>query len=230
MGVVDDFEEIEADFKSVHSAISGPLTVSVPRDFGLSFLSKALVSFKEKYDNIQLTADFDDRLINFESDNYDFAIRITPNLVGDYGVETMGTVRHHLCAAQSYLDQYGCPETLQELKLHRLIHFGAAKRGTWKFNSKAGKKLDDIEFSPSLNSNSGQFLFDAILQGQGIANLPDFILGDALETGKLVPILCEIGQTDFFIYLIHSDKRRINRRMRLLSQEMKSVCEKNNSQ
>ena len=53
--VVDDFEEIEADFKSVHSDISGPLTVSVPRDFGLSFLSKALVSFKEKYDNIQLT-------------------------------------------------------------------------------------------------------------------------------------------------------------------------------
>ena len=224
--VVDDFEEIEADFKSVHSAISGPLTVSVPRDFGLSFLSKALVRFKEKYDNIQLTADFDDRLINFESDNYDFAIRITPNLVGNYGVETMGTVRHHLCAAQSYLDQYGCPETLQELKLHRLIHFGAAKRVTWKFNSKAGKKLDEFEFSPSLNSNSGQFLFDATLQGQGIANLPDFILGDALETGKLVPILCEISVPDFFIYLIHSDKRRINRRMRLFSQEMKLVCEK----
>ena len=94
--VVDDFEEIEADFKSVHSDISGPLTVSVPRDFGLSFLSKALVSFKEKYDNIQLTADFDDRLINFESDNYIFAIRITPNLVGNYGLETMGTVCHHL--------------------------------------------------------------------------------------------------------------------------------------
>ena len=226
--VVDDFEEIEADFKSVNSDISGPLTVSVPRDFGLSFLSKALVSFKEKYDNIQLTADFDDRLINLESDNYDFAIRITPNLVGNYGVETLGIVRHHLCAAQSYLDQYWCPETLQELKLHKLIHFGAAKRGTWKFNSKSGKKLDEFEFSPSLNSNSGQFLFDATLQGQGIANLPDFILGDALETGKLVPILCEISVPDFFIYLIHSDKRRINRRMRLFSQEMKLVCEKSN--
>ena len=93
---------------------------------------------------------------------------------------------------------------------------------------KSGEKLTEFEFSPSLNSNSGQFLFDATLQGQGIANLPDFILGDALEMGKLVPILSEISVPDFFIYLIHSDKRRINRRMRLFSQEMKLVCEKSN--
>jgi len=35
---VHDFEEIETDFSSTHAAISGPLSVSLPREFGISIL------------------------------------------------------------------------------------------------------------------------------------------------------------------------------------------------
>jgi DNA-binding transcriptional LysR family regulator len=75
-----------------------------------------------------------------------------------------------------------------------------------------------------LNSNSGDFLLHVALQGQGIANLPDFILKDNLQTGALVPILPAFSMPEFFIYLIRSDKRRMNRRMRLFAQEMTLAC------
>lgn len=227
--VVGDFEDIDLDFTSAQASVSGPLAISVPRDFGLSFLSEALVKFKGKYPEIQLTADFDDHFIDFESDNYDFAIRITPNLSENYIAEKMGVVRHHLCATQSYINEYGYPETLEQLKSHKLIHFGPAKRGTWRVLSENKKKYELIEFSPAINSNSGQFLLEATLHGQGIANLPDFILGNALETGRLIPILPKINIPEFNIYLAHSGKRRINRRMRLFSKEMKSACAGNAS-
>ena len=61
---VHDFQEIETDFKSTHADISGPLTISVPREFGFLFLSRLLVTFNNKYPEIQLTADFDDRVID----------------------------------------------------------------------------------------------------------------------------------------------------------------------
>ena len=83
-----------------------------------------------------------------------------------------------------------------------------------------------IDFSPSLNSNSGHFLLKAAFSGQGIAKLPDFILRDAFEKGELIPILPKIQIPEFIIYLAHSDKRRINLRMRLFSQEIRAVCEK----
>ena len=41
---VNDFKEIETDFKSSHADISGPLTSSVPREFGFLFLSRLLVN------------------------------------------------------------------------------------------------------------------------------------------------------------------------------------------
>ena len=61
---VNDFKEIETDFKNTHADISGPLTISVPREFGFLFLSRLLLTFNNKYPEIQLTADFDDRVID----------------------------------------------------------------------------------------------------------------------------------------------------------------------
>ena len=109
---VHDFQEIETDFKSTHSDITGPLTISVPREFGISFLSRLLVTFNEKYPEIQLTADFDDRVIDLERENYDFAIRITPDIDKQLISEKIGTVRHKLCAAPCYLEKYGQPTQL----------------------------------------------------------------------------------------------------------------------
>ena len=222
---VGDFEEIDTDFKSTQGAIFGPLAISVPRDFGLSFLSDTLVNFQEKYPDIQLNVDFDDRRIDLEIDNYDFAIRITPEVPKGETTKDLGVVKHYLCASESYIKENGKPENLKQLKSHKLIHYGPAKRGRWKFISENTKKSELIDFSPSLNSNSGFFLLKAAINGQGIAKLPDFILRDAFEKGKLVPILPEIQMPEFIIYLAHSDKRRINRRMRLFSQEIRGACE-----
>jgi DNA-binding transcriptional LysR family regulator len=61
------------------------------------------------------------------------------------------------------------------------------------------------------------------MQGQGIANLPDFILGDTVETGKLIPILPQYEIPEFSIYLVHSELRQLNRRMRLFSKELKET-------
>ncbi len=227
--VVNDFEEIETDFKNSHSNISGPLAVSVPRDFGISFLSEALVNFKDSYPEIQLNVDFDDRLIEVERDNYDFAIRITPNINGNLIAEKIGVTFHYLCASPSYIERYGKPEHLNQLQSHKLLHYGAAKRGNWTFLSKNSQKPDIIEFVPSLNSNSGQFLLNATLNGQGIANLPDFILKDSFESGELLPVLAQHKIANYFIYLAHAEHRRINRRMRLFSQAMKDVCMNNYS-
>ena len=221
---VHDFQEIETDFKSTYSDITGPLTISVPREFGISFLSRLLVTFNEKYPEIQLTADFDDRVLDLERENYDFAIRITPDIDKKLISEKIGTVRHQLCAAPSYLKKYGQPTQLKDLRVHRLLHFGTAKRGTWALASSESKKTSNIDFNPTLNSNCGQFLFEATLQGQGIANLPDFIFGETLETGKLIHVLPQYQISDFSIYLVHSEQRQLNRRMRLFAAEIKEAC------
>ena len=67
--VVGEMDEIEADFVSTSANHAGPLSVSVPREFGINFLSNDLLAFKAKFPEIQLTIDFDDRSIDLDREN-----------------------------------------------------------------------------------------------------------------------------------------------------------------
>ena len=75
--VIGDVDEIDSDFTQTSQMISGPLNISAPRDFGLTYLSPAILSFSKRYPEIQMTVDFDDRTVDLNRENYDFAIRIT---------------------------------------------------------------------------------------------------------------------------------------------------------
>lgn len=221
--VVNDVDDIESDFIEDAQHLAGPLTVSVPRDFGIAFLNPTLIAFNIRYPDIQLTADFDDRMVDLSRENYDFAIRITPEIEAGVVAKKIGVSEHHLCASPAYLEARGYPEKLADLSKHQLLHFGTARRAAWTFIGPSGKS-ESIEFQPSLNSNSGDFLLRAAEQGLGITRLPDFISESAFASGSLVPILHEMAVRQSGIYLLHSEDRRLNRRMRLFAEEIEMAC------
>jgi len=223
INVVSEFDEIESDFTEATQALAGPLTISVPREFGLSFLSPMLMAFKVQHPEIQLMVDFDDRKVDLSRDNYDFAIRITPDVGSDFVARQIGTTEHAIIASPSYLAQRGTPTCLSDLKHHDLLQFGSARRSVWNLDDAAGK-TQSLEFQPSLNSNSGLFLLEATQQGLGISALPDFICSAAMDSGTLVPILTDFTAPSSGIYLVHSEGRRLNRRMRLFAEAMEKSC------
>ncbi|MGJ8533467.1 MAG: LysR family transcriptional regulator [Alphaproteobacteria bacterium] len=220
--VVGDVNEIEDDFVNASASISGPMSVSVPRDFGISFLNSILIDFTERHPEIQLTVDFDDRAVDLARENYDFAIRITPKV--DEPAVQIGTVQHQLLASPDYLEAHSTPDSLEELRQHRLLYFGSARRAVWDFVTSNGKP-QTFEFQPFLNSNSGVFLVDATRKGLGIGRFPDFITIDAIASGELVPVSFGLTVPEWGIYLIHAEDRRLNRRMRLFAEEMKKACD-----
>jgi len=221
--VVSEVDEIEEDFVNASADLTGPLAISVPRDFGITFLNKALIEFKTRYPEIQLAVDFDDRTVDLARENYDFSIRITPALGSGVSGERIGTVKHRLFASPEYIRTHATPRTLEDLYQHPLLHFRTARRAVWDFVTDKGKP-QPFEFHPFLNSNSGVFLLEATLNGLGISRLPDFVTSEAQAKGLLVPVLTGITIPDSGIYLVHAENRRLNRRMRLFAEEMKKSC------
>ena len=221
--VVGEMDGIEADFVNTSANNAGPLSVSVPREFGINFLSNALLAFKAKFPEIQLTIDFDDRSIDLERENYDFAIRITGNIIDSAGATRIGTVHHRLFAGSQYFKTHVMPTCLDDLRDHNLLYFGNARRTVWHFRD-AKDKRQELEFQPFLNSNSGTFLLKATIGGHGISRLPDFIASEAVAQGDLVEVLPDLVMPEWGIFLVHSEKRLLNRRMRLFSEMMTKAC------
>ncbi len=214
--LVAEFEEVNEDFTSLHAQISGPLNISIPRDFGLNYLRQKLFEFQGKYPNIKLSIDFDDRFVDLETENYDFAIRITAQADTKYISKRIGAIRRYLCASPEYLSLNGTPQNLEDLQAHSLLHYGNTKRGNWTFQT-SDRKEKSIKFSPTISSNSGQFLGEAALNNIGISMLPDFIADKYMVTGQLKTILPQYSLSPYEIYLTHLGSRRLNRRMRAFS-------------
>ncbi len=221
--VVGDVDEIEGDFTNISADLTGTLSISVPHDFGIAFLNKVLIAFKQRYPEIQLAVDFDDRTVDLARENYDFTIRITPELEGGGSGTRIGSVQHRLFASPQYIEAHSYPSSLKDLRQHPLLHFRTARRAVWDFITEKGNP-QPFEFQPFLNSNSGVFLLDATLKGLGIARLPDFVASQAYAAGRLVQVLSDVGIPELGIYLVHTQNRRFNRRMRLFAEEMKQAC------
>ena len=211
--LVAEFEEVNEDFTSLHAQISGPLNISIPRDFGLNYLRQKLFEFQGKYPNIKLSIDFDDRFVDLETENYDFAIRITAQADTKYISKRIGAIRRYLCASPEYLSLNGTPQNLEDLQAHSLLHYGNTKRGNWTFQT-SDRKEKSIKFSPTISSNSGQFLGEAALNNIGISMLPDFIADKYIDTGQLKTILPQYSLSPYEIYLTHLGSRRLNRRIK----------------
>ena len=214
--LVAEFEEVNEDFTSLHAQISGPLNISIPRDFGLNYLRQKLFEFQGKYPNIKLSIDFDDRFVDLETENYDFAIRITAQADTKYISKRIGAIRRYLCASPEYLSLNGTPQNLEDLQAHSLLHYGSTKRGNWTFQT-SDRKEKSLKFSPTISSNSGQFLGEAALNNIGISMLPDFIADKYIDTGQLKTILPQYSLSPYEIYLTHLGSRRLNRRMQAFS-------------
>ena len=179
-------------------------------------MRQKLFEFQGKYPNIKLSIDFDDRFVDLETENYDFAIRITAQADTKYISKRIGAIRRYLCASPEYLSLNGTPQNLEDLQAHSLLHYGSTKRGNWTFQT-SDRKEKSIKFSPTISSNSGQFLGEAALNNIGISMLPDFIADKYIDTGQLKTILPQYSLSPYEIYLTHLGSRRLNRRMRAFS-------------
>lgn len=218
-----DAEDLDADFSHAPRMIRGPLRVTVPYEYGMEFLRPMLLRFTETHPEIELSLDFDDRLIDLERENYDLAIRITSGHLGEVSEVKLGSTRHGLFASPDYLRQRGEPREPCDLGKHTLLQYGANRRPTWRFSYKG--KPANVQFKAAMNSNSGFFLREAAVKGRGIIHLPGFVVARALEAGFLVPVLPEAEFPEFGIHLIHSPRRRMNKRMRAFVSATRAHCD-----
>ena len=221
--IVQEVDEVDNDFLNASADVEGPLTVSIPREFGISFLNSSLIEFKKEHPQIRLTVDFSDRRVDLLRENIDLAIRITN--VTESGIEAtrIGTVKHSLFASAEYSINNPALDKVSDLHNHQLLYFGSERRAHWDFVCPKGKQ-NRFEFKPYLNSNSGLFLLNSVRSGMGIARLPHFITAEAEAAGEIVRILANSYIAEWGIYLIRSEDKRLNRRMRLFANKMKKAC------
>ncbi|WP_288726524.1 LysR substrate-binding domain-containing protein, partial [uncultured Psychrobacter sp.] len=123
-----------------------------------------------------------------------------------------------VCAAPAYLEKYGVPYSLADLRQHNCL---LGTLDYWHFiedsgNANNADKETNLRVSGSVQYNSGHSLVDAALKGLGIVQLPDYYVQKYLESGALVSVLDDYREPEEGIWAIYPHNRHLSPKIRLL--------------
>ncbi|MBU2864123.1 LysR family transcriptional regulator [Reinekea forsetii] len=209
--IIRALEQSDESVRSYHSEPMGRLKISSMVGFGEQVLIPLLDQFSVQYPKVILDLTLSDQLSAFDRDDVDIAIRggYAPN-------ERVVAVKlmqndFYPVAAQAYLDSAGTPKHPFDLKTHRGLFF-QSPTGPTPWLCFVENQWHDVSGTPVLISNSGHWLVDRAVKGEGILMLPKWVTQPYLESGALQEIHFDTPvnitqQPDFGVFLLYQKQR-----------------------
>jgi len=210
VAILADLEEAELALTQQQDHPRGTLRVNGPMTFGTLHLADVVATFLQRYPEVSVELSLSDRFIDPIAEGFDVTVRISPPpQIAGVVATCMATYPLVLCAAPAYLRQHGTPQQPADLKHHACLHYGHLGQDSyWPLQGPAG--VQQIKVRGPLCCNNGEVLRQAALRGVGIVNLPQFIVGAALERGDLVPVLAEYAPAPITLYVIYPVNRHLS--------------------
>ncbi len=187
-----DMGELEAGLRASDSHPAGLLRVDLPSVISRRYVAPALPRFLRQYPELELRITVSDRMVDMVEEGVDVLVRI--GTLADSGMvaRKLAGTRYLCCAAPSFLQQHGWPQTPQVLDQFACLGFLTPRTRMvrpWRFSR------DGVESShlPQglLAMDHVESMVAAAQAGCGIIQQMSVTLDPALQEGSLLPVLPE---------------------------------------
>ena len=224
-----DLSEADSSISNMATSLQGNLLISMPRDFGLLYISPNLPKFIELHPNLHVEIEFEDKRVDLVAEGYDLALRIGYMQDSSLVARKISSSPMHFVASPSYLEARGIPLTPDDLEYHQgLLYKSSLNQVHWQ--STKANQIQRYKIQSKVVSNNGMALLEMTKAGLGISNAPDFFVKDALASGELVEILSEYKQKPLDIYVVYPNRRHLPAKVRALIEFLASLGLCENSQ
>ncbi|WMJ68245.1 LysR substrate-binding domain-containing protein [Stenotrophomonas sp. 24(2023)] len=167
----------------------GTVRIQASTGFGRAVLAPLLAGFHAQYPQVVLDLQLDDRAAAFERDRVDIAFHDGVLADSPLIARPVLPMALHLCAAPAYAAGHGLPRTLAELASHAAVHHRLPD-GQWQaWTLQAGGQLQRLLPPAACVFNDSTLVLEAVLAGQGLAQLPACLAGPWLRSGQLIACL-----------------------------------------
>jgi DNA-binding transcriptional LysR family regulator len=184
-----DGEAAENEALAQSSVPRGLVKLAVPMSFGVKEVAPILPEFLKTYPEVTVDLHLSDATVDLIGEGFDAGLRIARLPDSSLIARRLCAVPRYTVAAPSYLKAHGRPTHPMQLAQHRC--FGYAYLSTpnvWHYTNAAGEQAS-VRPGGALRANNGEAVMPSLVAGLGIADLPEFIVGDAIASGAVEVIL-----------------------------------------
>src|SRR5690606_10271473 len=170
----------------------------------------------ERYPNVSVHVEAANRYLDIIDNNIDVAIR-TREYEPDSNItiRRLGETRRVLAASPGYLAKHGFPKGLDDLQRHKLlVYLHANTPNELRFTHLASGDQKTIQIKGLLETNDGQIVRAAALDGMGILIQPSYIVYDDIVAGRLVPVLEDWDLPHLTINLAYPSRKHLSAKVR----------------
>jgi len=187
---IADFIHLQESLKLKDRPLTGTLRITTSATFGTKVLMPVIAEFALLHPELKIHLDLNDQNIDLIQQGMDLAIRIGQLKSSSLIAKRLSTNQRLLCASPAYLQQYGVPTTLSDLKLHRCIlqQHGHGLTDQWHLINAEGQ-VEQVHVEGYFATNSGEGVRQAALAGLGISNHSIWHVAEDLASGRLVQVL-----------------------------------------
>jgi DNA-binding transcriptional LysR family regulator len=197
-----DGEAAENEALSQSVTPRGLVRLAVPMTFGVKVVAPLLPEFLAQYPDVAIDLHLSDAMVDLIGEGFDAGLRIASLPDSSLIARRLCAAPRYTVAAPAYLKQYGRPTHPMHLAQHRCFAYtNLSTPDVWHYTNAAGEQASVRPGGP-LRVNNGEALMPALIAGLGIADLPEFIAGDAVASGELEVILKGWKQTEGSVHLV----------------------------
>ncbi|MBB6056219.1 LysR family transcriptional regulator [Tolumonas osonensis] len=189
------------------STLHGRLRIDIPSAFAQPIFIERLKEFNAKYPELELVIGVTDRTVDLIAEGVDCVLRIGELPNSSMVARKIGSVIMVTVASPKYINEYGTPSQISELKNHKCINFlsGANNRPlAWSF------RQDEEEISLSVDSsvstNESNSYVNCAAAGFGLIQALGLSVEPMLNSGRLVEVLSSFRPTPKQVSILYPSR------------------------
>ncbi len=224
--ILADLRDAESTVNAAALNPTGVLRVTASLSFSMHHIAPLLREYTDRYPNVTVHVEAANRYLDIIDNNIDVAIRnreVEPD--SNITIRRLAGTRRILVAAPAYLSRHGTPRTVEELHRHKLLIYTHANNPN-ELRFTRGDEQQTIEVKGLLESNDGQILRAAALDGMGILIQPSYIVYDDIVAGRLVPMLDDWDLPRLTVNLAYPSRKHLSAKVRTFIDFMAAHFEK----
>ncbi len=195
--------------------IEGIVKITMPSAYGRQYLLPALIELSIQFPSIQLDLRFSDLIDNVVAEQMDIGVRV--GVLGNSRnvARRVRDVKFYIVGSPALIAKYGVPQQVSDLckmPYTGLIDQNTGRMWPWYF----ANEPDCVPSSPVFSTDDPEAELEAVLAGLGFGQLPDCLVTEHLQSGKLVSVLEEQSPSQWGVYVYRPQRGPVAERVRLV--------------
>lgn len=207
--------------RSEHTQLKGTLRITTTLEFALAQVVAALEVFRQQYPQLNIHLSTSSTHADLISERFDVAIRLGRMHDSNLRAVQLSTFEIYPVATRTLLDRHGPVTRLAELEALPTLGHGRVPELTVTDPSGTEHVYQPQPGKTAIIADNSATLRAFALTGQGVAILPEWLIAEDLQQGRLQRLLPDHRFAQQGVYALYPDTRHLPLKVRAFIDFMK---------